>query len=49
MNRQEVLAVYRRGARARDREFIVMHVGSGAPVVAIDTGACTERLQAIRR
>jgi hypothetical protein len=31
MTRQEVWAVYERGARERQREFVVMWVGSAAP------------------
>jgi hypothetical protein len=31
MTRQEVWAVYERGARERSREFVVMWVGSAAP------------------
>ena len=43
MTRQEVWAVYERGARLRQREFVVMWIDSAVPE-PVDTSAGTERL-----
>jgi len=43
MTRQEVWAVYERGARLRQREFVVMWIDSAVPE-PVDTSAGTERI-----
>ena len=47
MTRQEVWAVYERGARQRHREFVVMWVETAIPE-PVDTGAGTERMPVAR-
>jgi hypothetical protein len=47
MTRQEVWAVYERGARRHSREFIVMCIDTGIPE-PIDVSAGTERMEMAR-
>lgn len=44
MTRQEVWAVYERGARRHSREFVVMCVETAIPE-PVDTSAGTERME----
>jgi RNase P protein component len=44
MTRQEVWAVYERGARRHSREFIVMYIDTAVPE-PVDTSAGTERME----
>ena len=44
MTRQEVWAVYERGARRHSREFVVMYIDTAVPE-PVDTSAGTERME----
>jgi hypothetical protein len=44
MTRQEVWAVYERGARRNSREFVVMCIDTAVPE-PVDTSAGTERME----
>jgi hypothetical protein len=44
MTRQEVWAVYERGARQHDRQFVVMWIDTAVPE-PVDTSSGTERME----
>ena len=45
MTRQEVWAVYERGARRNSRQFVVMYVDDSCIPEPVDTSAGTERME----
>ncbi len=47
MTREEVWAVYERGARARNHEFVVMTLETCIPT-AVDPSAGTERVEVMQ-